>query len=67
MLAYHAQTVHSYFSVRNKSHFMDWEHQPNPFKIYPENFQRILLDKAIKRTVFYISLVALPLKKVTQV
>ena len=46
MLAYHAQTVHSYFSVRNKSHFMDWEHQPNPFKIYPENFQRILLDKS---------------------
>lgn len=44
MLPYHAQTMHSYLSVRNSSHFMDWEHQPNQFKIYPEEFQRIKLE-----------------------
>ena len=44
MLLYHAQTMHSYLSVRNSSHFMNWEHQPNQFKIYPEEFQRIKLE-----------------------
>ena len=44
MLPYHAQTMHSYLSVRNSSHFMNWEHQPNQFKIYPEEFQRIKLE-----------------------
>jgi len=45
MLTYHAQTMHSYLSVRNKSHYMDWDHQPKQFKIYPETFTRIALDK----------------------
>lgn len=45
MLTYHAQTMHSYSSVRTKSHFMDWEHQPTQFKIYPETFKRIALNK----------------------
>ena len=45
MLAYHAQTVHSYHSVRTKSHSIDWDHPPKQFKIYPETFTRIPLDK----------------------
>ncbi|QIR76414.1 SagB family peptide dehydrogenase [Sulfurospirillum diekertiae] len=45
MLAYHAQTVHSYRSVRTKSHSIDWDHPPQQFKIYPETFTRIPLDK----------------------
>jgi len=45
MLAYHAQTVHSYRSVRTKSHSIDWDHPPKQFKIYPETFARIPLDK----------------------
>lgn len=53
MLAYHAQTVHSYFSVRNKSHFMDWEHQPKQFKLYPEHFKRIILDKQNPKHQFF--------------
>ncbi|NIO06503.1 MAG: SagB/ThcOx family dehydrogenase, partial [Deltaproteobacteria bacterium] len=31
---YHNRTKHSYHSVRNSSHFLDWENQPLPFKIY---------------------------------
>lgn len=31
---YHNATKHSYRSVRNSSHFLDWENQPLPFKIY---------------------------------
>ncbi|AFL67715.1 nitroreductase family protein [Sulfurospirillum barnesii] len=45
MLAYHTQTMHSYHSVRDKSHYMDWDHQPKQFKIYPETYMRIPLDK----------------------
>ena len=45
MLAYHAQTIHSYRSVRTKSHSIDWDHPPKQFKIYPETFARISLDK----------------------
>jgi len=45
MLTYHAQTMHSYNSVRTKTYFMDWDHQPTQFKIYPETFKRIALNK----------------------
>lgn len=45
MLAYHAQTEHSFCSVRTKSHTIDWDHPPKQFKIYPENFARMSLDK----------------------
>lgn len=53
MLIYHAKTMHSYLSVRNKSHFMDWDHQPRQFKLYPENFQRIMLDKQNPKHQFF--------------
>jgi SagB-type dehydrogenase family enzyme len=32
---YHDATKHSYESVRNDSHFLDWANQPLPFKVYP--------------------------------
>jgi SagB-type dehydrogenase family enzyme len=32
---YHDATKHSYWSVRNNSHFLDWANRPLPFKIYP--------------------------------
>ena len=32
---YHEGTKHSYWSVRNNSHFLDWANRPQPFKIYP--------------------------------
>jgi len=32
---YHEETKHSYWSVRNNPHFLDWANKPLPFKIYP--------------------------------
>ncbi len=32
---YHNATKHSYASVRNNQHFLDFNNQPIPFKIYP--------------------------------
>lgn len=34
-LAYHNATKHSYASVRNNQHSLDFNNQPIPFKIYP--------------------------------
>jgi SagB-type dehydrogenase family enzyme len=34
-LNYHNSTKHSYASVRNNPHFLDFDNQPLPFKIYP--------------------------------
>src|ERR1700687_5103465 len=34
-LNYHHATKHSYASVRNNPHFLDFNNQPIPFKIYP--------------------------------
>jgi SagB-type dehydrogenase family enzyme len=33
---YHDGTKHSYWSVRNRPHFLDWGNRPLPFKIYPK-------------------------------
>jgi SagB-type dehydrogenase family enzyme len=33
--SYHNGTKHSYASIRNNPHFLDWDNQPVPFKIYP--------------------------------
>src|SRR6516162_7574603 len=32
---YHEETKHSFWSVRNNPHFLDWANKPLPFKIYP--------------------------------
>jgi SagB-type dehydrogenase family enzyme len=29
-------TKHSYWSIRNNPHFLDWANRPQPFKIYPK-------------------------------
>ncbi len=33
---YHNRTKHSYQSLRTNPHYLDWENQPIPFKIYPK-------------------------------
>jgi len=33
---YHNGTKHSYESIRTNPHYLDWENQPLPFKIYPK-------------------------------
>ena len=55
MLDYHAQTMHSYHSVRTQSKSIDWDHPPKQFKIYPETFDRIVLDtKNPEHRFFYL-------------
>ena len=34
--AYHNGTKHSYESIRTNRHYLDWENQPIPFKIYSQ-------------------------------
>jgi SagB-type dehydrogenase family enzyme len=34
--AYHDSTKHSYQSIRANRHYLDWENQPIPFKIYAD-------------------------------
>jgi SagB-type dehydrogenase family enzyme len=33
---YHDGTKHSYWSIRNNPHSLDWANRPQPFKIYPK-------------------------------
>jgi SagB-type dehydrogenase family enzyme len=33
-LSYHESTKHTFESVRTNPHFLDWDHQPNPFRFY---------------------------------
>src|SRR5206468_10943033 len=33
---YHDGSKHSYWSIRNHPHFLDWANRPLPFKIYPD-------------------------------
>lgn len=33
---YHNGTKHSYQSIRTNPHYLDWDNQPLPFKIYPK-------------------------------
>jgi len=33
---YHDGTKHSYWSIRDNPHFLDWANRPLPFKIYPK-------------------------------
>ena len=44
--AYHNGTKHSYESIRTNRHYLDWENQPIPFKIYSE-LEPIALPKQL--------------------
>jgi SagB-type dehydrogenase family enzyme len=33
---YHDGSKHSYWSIRNHPHFLDWANRPLPFKVYPK-------------------------------
>jgi SagB-type dehydrogenase family enzyme len=34
LFAYHQATKHTYHSVRENAHYLDWSNQPDPFRIY---------------------------------
>ncbi len=44
---YHEATKHSHRSVRSSRHFLDFENQPRPFKIYP-GLEPILLPRELE-------------------
>jgi SagB-type dehydrogenase family enzyme len=46
---YHDGTKHSYWSVRNHPHFLDWANRPLPFKIYPK-IKPIALPRDVPQT-----------------
>lgn len=45
-LDYHEATKHSWASVRQNPHHIDWESQPSPMKFYPASLPRTPLSKA---------------------
>jgi SagB-type dehydrogenase family enzyme len=46
---YHDGTKHSYWSIRNNPHFLDWANRPLPFKIYP-TIEPLALPKDVPQT-----------------
>jgi SagB-type dehydrogenase family enzyme len=46
---YHDGTKHSYWSIRNNPHFLDWANRPQPFKIYP-NIEPLPLSRNVPQT-----------------
>ena len=46
---YHDGTKHSYWSIRNNTHFLDWANRPQPFKIYP-GIEPLLLPRDVSQT-----------------
>jgi len=44
MYWYHADTKHSYYSVRSNPNSMDWALQPSTYKNYPNSFEKFELD-----------------------
>jgi len=43
---YHDGTKHSYQSIRTNPHFLDWEIQPTPFKVFPK-IEPMALDQQL--------------------
>jgi SagB-type dehydrogenase family enzyme len=46
---YHDGTKHSYWSIRNNPHYLDWANRPQPFKIYP-NIEPLPLPRDVPQT-----------------
>jgi SagB-type dehydrogenase family enzyme len=46
---YHDGSKHSYLSIRNNPHILDWPNRPQPFKIYP-NIEPIPLPRDVPQT-----------------
>jgi len=46
---YHNTTKHSYASVHNDMHFLDWDNQPSPFKVYTA-LEPLPLPREVRQT-----------------
>ena len=60
---YHELTKHSWQSVRQGGHRLDWENQPSPFKRYPESLPRIRLSKEYDAHTFVYHVGGITAKK----
>ena len=47
--SYHNDTKHSYASIRSNPHFLDWDNQPLPFKVYPA-LEPLSLPREVRQT-----------------
>jgi SagB-type dehydrogenase family enzyme len=47
--SYHNTTKHSYASIRNNPHFLDWASQPLPFKVYA-GLEPLPLPREVRQT-----------------
>jgi SagB-type dehydrogenase family enzyme len=47
--SYHNTTKHSYASIRNNPHFLDWDNQPLPFKVYA-GLEPLPLPREVRQT-----------------
>src|SRR5688572_17639997 len=56
--AFHQATKHSFASIRRRGHFLDWDNQPNPFKVY-EGLPKTPLSAESRATAGSIDLGAL--------
>lgn len=63
MLPYHYKTQHTYQSVRDGSHVIDWNHQPDAFKVYPSSYRRFFLDKTLPTHRFFMFIGGLTAQK----
>lgn len=60
---YHLQTKHSYMSIRTNAHYMDWNNQPQVFKIYPDTYVKTKLNHTIENHKFIHFIAGLTAKK----
>jgi SagB-type dehydrogenase family enzyme len=59
---YHDGTKHSYWSIRNHPHFLDWANRPLPFKIYPK-IEPLPLPRDVPQTgVAALSAISAPVR-----
>ncbi|WP_456451302.1 nitroreductase family protein [Hydrogenimonas sp.] len=60
---YHEATKHSWLSVRQNPHRLDWENQPASMKFYPEDLPRVKLSKAYQAHTFVYHIGGITAKK----
>jgi SagB-type dehydrogenase family enzyme len=60
---YHEATKHSWLSVRQNPHRLDWERRPASMKFYPEEYPRVALSKDLKAHAFIYHIGGITAKK----
>jgi len=63
MFWYHANTKHSYNSVRTNPNYLSWEDQPSTYKSYPAPYQKVKLDLDKTEDNFLYHIAGLTAKK----